>query len=936
MAVPTVTSCTPDAGYQNDVALDVIIAGNDFTDASAVVFSVVHTISCPTLTDPEMMYRGDCSAPKRDWADARDGLTADVMWCGSAITAGWLCIGEDPPKYTVQRTWIDFDSSAVLAEATIKSAKIHGTGYNPGVMCVVSAPAGAAAVGQFDEFGATIYGSAVVGSSGSVDIDLDAAGIALIVAEGTTRFGFREDIDISNTAPLDLTHNAAIDNVTLEVTLEEDDALIIVNGFSVDTDEQITVNIDIDLAALTGLRNISVTTPGGTGKGTDVFTVDSVLPQVDYVSPEEARQGAIWLGARIEGSFFTGVTDVDFGDDITVTNIVEDSDNIIFVDIEVGIFAEPGLRDVGVTTPAGLGSMINGFLVTKAVSPEIDSITPDQGKCGQARDITILGSYLYDTSVVDFGAGITVISFDIDSDDEITAQIEIDSDAALGYRDVEITTPGGSDQMPDGFYVYPVALLDVFVSHNVTPFISAYPVVLSPDGEATGFGLKYANPAILPVDSMFGGATGVAYNPVSCDVAVSHTGTPYVSVYPWIPGTGFGAKYANPGTLPVSLGWCVAFCGSDIAVGTNSSPCVQVYPWTSGAGGISGGFGVKYDNPSVLPLGAVKGVAFCGNTDISVVHAGVPRIDAWPWTPGVGFGVKYADPGGGPPSSGISVAFRSDTDIILGHQNGSGVPYLGAWPWLANRVATGIAFGTKYAQPATEPASRCVGVAFGTYDVAAIYGVDPFISVWPWTPGTGGADGGFGVKYADPDTKPTISVDAWTGGVTFSLPNYDLWENIAVAHDTDPFISIYSWIDSYGFYAKLSDPATKPTGSATGVAFSWPYLPSPPTFVVATPDSSQRNETLDIVITGSDFLLVSDVDFVADIIVNSFVVDSAGQITVNITIDIAAALGLRDISVTTPYGTEIRGDLFTIMDIPPSSNRAVGSLAAKMLVMFGR
>ncbi len=126
------------------------------------------------------------------------------------------------------------------------------------------------------------------------------------------------------------------------------------------------------------------------------------------------------------------------------------------------------------------------------------------------------------------------------------------------------------------------------------------------------------------------------------DIAIAHDTTPFVSAYPWTPGTGFGAKYSDPSTvLPAWYGYGVAFCGStDIAVTYSqfAAPYVYVsaYPWTPGTG-----FGVKYSDPATPPTGNGMGVAFCGSTDIAVAHATTPFVSAYPWTPGTGFGTKY-------------------------------------------------------------------------------------------------------------------------------------------------------------------------------------------------------------------------------------------------------------------------------------------------------
>ena len=86
----------------------------------------------------------------------------------------------------------------------------------------------------------------------------------------------------------------------------------------------------------------------------------------------------------------------------------------------------------------------------------------------------------------------------------------------------------------------------VVITHNTTPFVTAYPW-------SSGFGTKYANPATLPA----GTGNGVAFSPSGNDVVIAHNTTPFVTAYPW--SSGFGTKYANPTTLPAGTGRGVAF-----------------------------------------------------------------------------------------------------------------------------------------------------------------------------------------------------------------------------------------------------------------------------------------------------------------------------------------------------------------------------------------
>jgi WD40 repeat protein len=175
----------------------------------------------------------------------------------------------------------------------------------------------------------------------------------------------------------------------------------------------------------------------------------------------------------------------------------------------------------------------------------------------------------------------------------------------------------------------------VAVSNSNSPFINAYAWT-----SGSGFGTKFANPATLPAGGPQSGTPkSIAFSPAGDAVAIAHTTTPFVTVYPWS-GSGFGTKFANPATLPVSNGFGVAFspAGDAIAVINGGSPAITVYPW-SGAG-----FGTKYANPGTLPTAAVS-LVFSPNGDtLAIADAGSPFIRAYPWNSATGFGTIYPNP----------------------------------------------------------------------------------------------------------------------------------------------------------------------------------------------------------------------------------------------------------------------------------------------------
>lgn len=86
----------------------------------------------------------------------------------------------------------------------------------------------------------------------------------------------------------------------------------------------------------------------------------------------------------------------------------------------------------------------------------------------------------------------------------------------------------------------------IIIASGSTPFITAY----SWNGT---FGARVANPTTLPPAAAY----GVAFTPAGDYIAVAHNTTPFVSVYPWT-GT-FGTKVADPSTAIPSTGYDVTF-----------------------------------------------------------------------------------------------------------------------------------------------------------------------------------------------------------------------------------------------------------------------------------------------------------------------------------------------------------------------------------------
>jgi TRAP transporter TAXI family solute receptor len=89
----------------------------------------------------------------------------------------------------------------------------------------------------------------------------------------------------------------------------------------------------------------------------------------------------------------------------------------------------------------------------EAKETTVTGVSPGSAKVGETLDVTITGTNLTDASAVSFGSGVTINSFTVDSATRITASISIAADAAVGSKDVSVTTELGTGTKTGGFTV---------------------------------------------------------------------------------------------------------------------------------------------------------------------------------------------------------------------------------------------------------------------------------------------------------------------------------------------------------------------------------------------------------------------------------------------------------------------------------------------------
>lgn len=187
----------------------------------------------------------------------------------------------------------------------------------------------------------------------------------------------------------------------------------------------------------TGVKAVTVTTPGGTSAPVNYF----------YVSPPFKSSLSVTSGSTAGGTSTT----------ITGTNLANAS-SVTFGGV-AGTITGNTAGSITVTTPAGTagnasvvvtgpGGSTNGLTFTYVGAPTVAGVTPTTGSTNGGDTVTITGSGFTETTGVAFGG--TPAAFGVLDDGTLAAQTPAH---AAGAVDVTVTTTGGSATAA-GAYTY--------------------------------------------------------------------------------------------------------------------------------------------------------------------------------------------------------------------------------------------------------------------------------------------------------------------------------------------------------------------------------------------------------------------------------------------------------------------------------------------------
>jgi hypothetical protein len=236
---------------------------------------------------------------------------------------------------------------------------------------------------------------------------------------------------------------------------------ITVNSIIVNSATRMTANITISANAALGARDVTVSNAfpgGGTATLARTFAVGHAIPTLISLEPDNGNRlqtlDVVFTGA----GFIEGITTVNTEPGITINSITVTSATSLTANLTITAKAATGPRafSVSIAGPGGGASESKTFTITNP-EPTLTGINPESGGRGETIEVFLKGTNFFsDASTVSLGADIVVNFVAVNSDTQITANITIPIDIALGDRDVSVTNAapgGGTATIENGFFV---------------------------------------------------------------------------------------------------------------------------------------------------------------------------------------------------------------------------------------------------------------------------------------------------------------------------------------------------------------------------------------------------------------------------------------------------------------------------------------------------
>jgi hypothetical protein len=638
-----------------------------------------------------------------------------------------------------------------------------------------------------------------------------------------------------------------------------------------------------------GTVDVTVVTPIGTSatSSADKFTYEAA-PTVTGVSPLAGPLGG-GTSVTITGTNFTAATEVDFGR-TAATNLVVNAAGTQITATSPAHAA--GAVDVTVVTPIGTSPTSSADLFTYEAAPTVTGITPLAGPLAGNTSVIITGTNFTGATAVDFGTtAVTNIVVNADGT-QITATSPAHSAAAI---DITVVTPSGTS---------PTSSADKF-TYEAAPTVA---------GLSQTAGPLAGNTSVVITGTNFTAATAVDFGATpATNVVVNADGTQITATTPaHVAGTVDVTVVTPSGTSPTTP--------SADKFTYEAAPTVTVV--SPKAGSLAGGTSVVITGTNFTAATAVN-FGTTPATNVVVNAAGTQITATSPTHSAAAVDITVVTP------SGTSLTSSADLFTYEAAPTVTGIsPTAGPLAGGASVVITGTDFtaatavnfgGTPATSVVVNGAGTQITVTSPAHSAAA---VDITVVTPAGTSAIAGADL-FTYEAAPTVTGLSQKAGPLTGGTSVVITGTNFTGATAVNFGTTAATSIT--VNTAGTQITATSPAhsaaavditvVTPSGISTIAAADQFTYEAAPTVTGISPTAGPLTGGTSVVITGTNFIGATAVEFGSTLATNVVVNATGTQITAT---SLAHSAGMVDITVVTPSGTSavVTADQFTYVAAP--------------------
>jgi 6-phosphogluconolactonase (cycloisomerase 2 family) len=699
---------------------------------------------------------------------------------------------------------------------------------------------------------------------------------------------------------------------------------ITVGGVTAVSATSITVSVVVAADAALGPRTVTVTTASGTSL-TKTFTIAAASPTLSAITPGAALRGRTVSLSATGTNFISGATTLAVsGAGLTVQNVNASNTTSLTADLVIAADATLGARTVTVTTAGGTSAAQS--LTINAPPPTLSALSVSSGVVGSSVQLTLTGTeFIPGASVLVSGTGVTVGNVVVTNTGSIAALLTIDANAAVGPRSITVVTAGGTSGAQTFTVMAPGPTLTTMTP---TAALRGTTATLTLTGTnfvtgATTVNVRGRGIGVTVRDVLVLGAAAISATVVvapdadigSYDISVTtESGTSnslamtisaappvLASISPAIgtQGTSTVVTLTGSGFLPRAT--TVAVSGGGITVsGVNAT-----FNSLTATFAVDPAAALGARSVTVTTLGGTSGaVSFTINAQPPTLASVSPSsgglgvvvpvtLTGTSFIPGA---TTVAVSGSGVTASNVNVTSATTLTVDLTVAAGAALG--------ARSVTATTAFGTTGAQTFT--VSGTTPTLTGVAPNAGVQGT----TVSATLTGTGFIIGG-----------TTVAVG---GGVTVS--------NINVTGSTS--LTADFVIPSSATLGAQTVSVTTSAGTSGTQAFT--INAPPPTLASVSPSSGALGAVVSVTLTGTSFIPGATTVAVsgANVTVSNVNVTSGTTLTADLTVGVGAALGARNVTATTAFGTT-GAQTFTVTGTVPTLTSVVPAVGVQGTTVAG-